>query len=130
MQRLDDVLSRNPHLTHIKTSVHDIPERLKEYDSSLFLVYNAKKNQVEIHSLENRLNTYCFKCPYPELDSRLLEMVRRGDMKGNGMKYMYELLNEEEKQIAQNEKDLREYTKDFAREHRSLFAKAKDELGL
>ena len=115
----------------VTSSVFDIPQRLRAYDKSLFIVRSLAKDTFEVHSTDNKGgSTYCFTVPYPQLDGRVIDIAMRGDMKGNGLRFMQDVLKEEERMIEQQEKERRNFTRDFAEEFRPLFKKAKDEMGL
>lgn len=130
MKTIHEAVNRKGHLKVIESNVFDIPQRLKDYDKNLFIVYNLKKDRFEIHSLENPFDSYCISIPYKELDERTLTLVRRGDMKTRGMSFINSVIREEEKRIEREEKEKREFLRDFAKEYRTLFSKAKDEMGV
>lgn len=64
-------------LTQLTTNVYLIPERLKEIDPHYFVVRNHQKGVFEIHHNNQPHTTYCLTVPYPELDCRTLELVRK-----------------------------------------------------
>ena len=79
------------HLTPIYTSSLSIPERLYEQDSALFVVLNAKTQRYELHSLNNKGNTFFMSVGVNELDGRLFEIVRRNDLRIRGNKILAEV---------------------------------------
>ena len=52
-----------------------ITSRLKEIDSSYFVVFNTKLNRYEIHSKRQAENTFCVGLPFSELDERTVNYV-------------------------------------------------------
>lgn len=71
--KLKDVLSRIKHISLVETNVYCIPERLREIDSSYFVIRNHKRGRFEIHSTDNVGSTYCFSVD--ELDQRTLNIA-------------------------------------------------------
>ena len=61
-------------LIKIFEDVFDITKRLKEIDSTYFVVFNTKKQKFEIHS-SNQKNSYCFTVPNNTLDSRAVSLA-------------------------------------------------------
>ena len=45
-------------------------QRLKEIDESYRVVFNLKKNQYEVHSIDQPYDTYSFAVPFSVLDER------------------------------------------------------------
>lgn len=60
----------------IISSVHNIPQRLKQIDKGYFLVRNHETQQYEIHHREQIGDSFCLTIPYKELDERTLQRVR------------------------------------------------------
>lgn len=81
---IQDIVSKNPHLFHIKSDVFGIAERLKEYDDNIFVLYNAKTQKYEVHSLDNKGNTFCFNVPFRQLDVRTVDFVRKFNVRTRG----------------------------------------------
>lgn len=54
-----------------------ICERLKEIDSSYYLVFNNDENRYEVHSTEQVGSSYCFAVRYDDLDERTLTYALR-----------------------------------------------------
>lgn len=116
---------------YVDSHANSVPQNLRRYDNDLFILYNFRKDKYEVHSLDNKgTETYCFTVPHAELDDRTIQIAIRGDMKGYGNKFLSQTLMEEEKLIAKQEKERKEFTRDFAREYQSLFKKAKSDMGL
>ncbi|MCL2675202.1 MAG: hypothetical protein FWE84_01235 [Firmicutes bacterium] len=63
--------------TVIKSDVLDICRRLKEIDRGYFVVRNHKKGRFEVHNRQQRGGSFCLALPYPRLDCRTLDLVRR-----------------------------------------------------
>lgn len=92
-EQISKRIAEKQHLILVETSVHNIPERLAEYDPDLFLVWNCKKRQYEIHSLANTTDTFCLHIPYNELDARVLLVVKRSDAKVRGHRVLFDELD-------------------------------------
>ena len=70
---------------------YDMNRRLREYDPDIFIVWNIRRQQFEVHSLGNRGNTYAFDVPDNRLDVRVEEAVRRGDLRVRGYRIFREI---------------------------------------
>ena len=121
--------SNHPYLMEIKTSVYHIPERLKEIDPSLFVVWNNRKHRIEIHSTENKGNTFYMALPFNELDSRVIDYVHH-NMKAREQGLLRFIDSHNRKIEEKNERDKRNWIKDVAEETRWFVKKDKEELGL
>lgn len=117
------LLADRPHLTPVFSSTHHIPERVKEYDDELFMVFNNRNSRFEIHTKYGGESTYNATVPYKALDERTMRWLWRNDIRVHGRGIHDRLLREEEQHNKRKEKESREYTKDFAREFQSEFAK-------
>ena len=108
----------------ITNDVYNIAKRVREYDDSLFIVFNTKSQKYELHSLDNKGNTFCMTIPYNQLDARIETLIRKGDIRNRGM----EIWREMEHHNEQLERQLRESHKRERRaliaDTRSLFAKS------
>ena len=62
-------------LIRIDTDCLFITNRLREIDSSYFVVFNSKKNQYEVHSKRQAKNTFCVGLPFSKLDERTIDFV-------------------------------------------------------
>lgn len=108
----------------VEDSVYEIPQRLKEYDKSFFVIYNTKVNKFEVHSSDNLFSTYCFTVPYPELDQRTIDIVMKNDTKKRGAREIeMELNKHNEKVQMEKDKNSRKWSEDVARETYSAFKK-------
>lgn len=124
-----DRIADRPHLIMYETSVCNIPERLDEYDSSFFLVYNLKESKFEVHSLDNQGNSYCFAIPYDEVDARVLSMVERNDLKKKSLNAIIREMDKKNDDLERhNERKRREYIRDAAVDMRSSFKKLAEEV--
>lgn len=117
------LLADRPHLLPVFSHVSDIPNRVKEYDPELFIVFNAKKQRYEVHSREAGETTYNATLPYKDLDERTLRYIRKNDIRVHGNAIFERIFRSEERAEKQNEKDRRKFTRDFASEFQSEFAK-------
>ncbi len=63
--------------TVIQSDTFFIGERLKEIDDSYFLIYNFSREKFEVHSSALSGSTYCLTVPYPVLDERIIDLVRK-----------------------------------------------------
>lgn len=57
----------------IKQDLYNICKRLKQIDSSYFVMYNKSTSKYEIHSSEQYGNTYALTIPYNKLDKRAID---------------------------------------------------------
>ena len=113
--------------TVLDDSVYEIPQRIKEYDDSFFIVRNHKSQKFEVHSTDNLFNTYCFTVPYDELDSRTIDIAMKNDTKKKGFREIErEIVEHEEKMEKEKEKKARDWANDVARETYSAFKKDLD----
>jgi len=70
---------------------YDITRRLREYDPALFVVWNAKRQRYEVHSLNHRGNTFACLVPNNRLDARVEETIRKGDLRVRGLRVLQEI---------------------------------------
>ncbi len=129
-RKLDQIHGRiKPYLIPIEHSLYDIPKRLEEIDSDLFVCLNTKTQRFEVHSLGNKGTTFCFSVPYDELDVRTIEVFRRSNLKTRSIKeIIWEMDRENELRERRNEARRRSEINAWAREHRSEFKKAAEEV--
>ena len=59
----------------IKCDCWFIAQRLKEIDSSYYIVFNLSNQKYEVHSYLQAKNSYCFTLPFNELDERTLNFA-------------------------------------------------------
>ena len=117
----------HPYLVHVTDSVNDIPQRVKAYNNSLFVVWNARTEKFEIHSHENKGSTYCFEVPHKTLDARVIEQIRRTDVRNRGMKIIEEMDESNRRLEEAEERKRKNWIEDVAKETRWHFKKAYDE---
>lgn len=88
---IKDRLRGKPWLKPIFSNVFCIPERLRRNDPNLFVVFNSLTDKYEIHSLENKGNSFSLQVPFEELDARIEEFVKKYDLRRHGRKIFYEI---------------------------------------
>ena len=102
---------------------------LEEIDFNLFVCLNTITQNFEVHSLANRGSTYCFAVPYNELDSRIIEIFQRSNLKTRNVKEIIRQMDRENEELElRREKHRRSETNAWAREYRSMFKKAAEEV--
>jgi len=79
-----NVLSDKAHLLPVFNNIYDIPQRLRDIDDTLFVVFNAKTQKFEVHSLEHKPETYAWEVPFEQLDVRTLRLARRNSLRMRG----------------------------------------------
>lgn len=117
------LLKGKPHLSPVFSHACFIPERVKEYDPDLFLVFNSSNDRFEIHSYEAGETSYNATLPYKSLDARTLRYIQRNDIRVHGMKIYDRINKSEEAHKKKKEKDEKSFVRDFASEFQSEFAK-------
>lgn len=68
---------------------------LEEIDFNLFVCLNTITQNFEVHSLANRGSAYCFAVPYNELDSRIIEIFQRSNLKTRNVKEIIRQMDRE-----------------------------------
>lgn len=111
------------HLKPVFTNVQDIPQRVKEYDPELFIVFNTKNQRFEIHSKDGGETTYNATIPYKDLDERTIRYIRKNDIRVHGMAIYDRIAKSEQQAKERKEKERKQFTRDFAAEFQSEFAK-------
>ncbi len=94
-------------LIEIKSDVMFVSNRLKEIDSSYYLVFNTIKGKYEVHSNNQIGCSYCLTCPNDALDERLLELTKK-TRRQNLNELIRKIDLENEKIQKQNQKKLME----------------------
>lgn len=92
-----DRLEGKPYLIPLYTNLYRIPERLAEYDERLFIVRNVQAQRYEVHALDNEGDTFAMVVPYKALDARIIERVKRSDIRMRGKDIFREIDEENEK---------------------------------
>lgn len=121
-------LGGKPHLRPVFDDTHNIAERIRDVDPTLFVVRNLKNDCYEVHSLEHRPSTYAWVVPYRCLDVRTLRRARKGNILMRGTAVFDEIDKHNAKQEASFKRDFDNEMDARAREARSLFAKAAWEM--
>lgn len=113
---IQDKLNKSPYLTLVRTSTCEIPERVREYDPSYFVVWNNRKNQFEIHSTDNVGDTFCMSVPWSELDDRVIKMLYKNDLRNRGSKIFEEIDQANEDLEKSKDREMKNYIKDISKE--------------
>lgn len=117
------------HLIVLESSLLHIPERLLEYDSDLFIIFNTKTQKFEVHSLANQGNTHCLTVPYEELDDRAINMFAKYDQRRRSFKAIIREIDRENEVMGKREaKNRRSELNAMAREVRPAFKKLAEEV--
>lgn len=122
-QQIYDRLSRKHHLIPIFSSVTHIPERLREYDENLFVVFNTKKQHFEVHSLANQGDTFGLTIPLNELDARTLYLVRKNNLRTRGKEIFREIDEHNERLEKANQNRRKDEIRDVAEKVHPAFKK-------
>lgn len=81
--RLNDyqaAVSTRPWLRVMESSVTQIPQRLAEIDPHLFLVFNQRQQQFEVHDAACPIPQLSYVLSAPEMDVRILQRVEMARM--------------------------------------------------
>lgn len=81
-----------------------ITSRLKEIDSSYFVVFNTKTNKYEVHSKRQAENTFCVGLPFSKLDERTIDYVQK--TKVENIEKIIESIEKNNKKIENNNKKI------------------------
>jgi hypothetical protein len=109
MYSIRETLIKKPYLTEVKTNVYKIPERLKDYDDSIYILWNKLRKKYELHSTDNKWGgTYCFDIPFNELDDRTIKLVIMGDMAIRPKEWAIEVEEKLEKSDKEEQKEVAE----------------------
>lgn len=121
-------LSGKEHLRPVFDDTHNIAERIRGVDPTLFIVRNLKNNCYEVHSLEHYPSTYAWVVPYRYLDVRTLRRARKNNILMRGRAIFDEIDKHNAKHEASIQRDFDNEMDARAREARSLFAKTAWEM--
>jgi len=80
----------------IQSDTFNIVSRLKQIDSSYFIVFNYRARKFEVHSKEQKGSTLCLVLPYSLLDERTLLHVKKTRSE-NRKQFLIEMEKENEK---------------------------------
>lgn len=109
------------HLQPLFFSTYDIPRRLREYDPALFVVFNANRQQYEVHSLNHVGHTYAADVPGNVLDARVETVIRQGDLRVHGKRVFAEIDAHNASVRARKKRDQKNFNEAAARELHSVF---------
>lgn len=112
-----------PRLIPLFDHVLDIPQRLYDYDPSLFVCFNKHTQRYELHSLDQEGDSFCATLPYKDLDARTLRWVWKNDIRVHGKDIFRRIEKSEEDFKKSKERQQRNWMQDIASETQSLFAK-------
>lgn len=115
-------LEGQTHLLPLFGSVYNIPERLFEYNPSLFICFNADTQRYELHSIDQEMS-FAAVLPYRDLDARTLRWVWMNDIRVHGTAIFDRIQKNEEKAERQREREFSNWVQSIGRETASLFAK-------
>lgn len=123
-------IADKPHLIWVETSTLRIPEAIAEYDPDVFICFNSASQRYEVHSLANKTHdTFNFSVEYEELDDRLLNHLKRHDLKRIRMKdLIWEMDQRNDQRERQNANHRRSDIEAWAKENRTRFKKFADEV--
>lgn len=81
-------LEDSPHLEPIFFTSNSFPQRVKEIDESCFIVFNNKREQFELHSMDSYFPSIegvtTHQMVLPDLEEKTLEKILYGSHKING----------------------------------------------
>ena len=86
----------------IKNDMFDICNRLKNIDSTYFILYDKTKGKYELHSSAQKC-TYCATIPYTKLDKRTIDFALK-TRRENISKLIFEM-EENNKKLEEKEID-------------------------
>lgn len=66
-----------PGAVIIENDLFSVVARLKSIDDGYFVVYDKTKHAFEVHNSRQRGDTFALSVPYPCLDVRTVDLVRR-----------------------------------------------------
>jgi|GEM_PF-1480945 hypothetical protein len=102
---------------------YDMVRRLREYDPAMFVVWNRRRQKLEVHCLNHPQNTYACDVPNNRLDARVEEEVRRGDIRIRGTAIFKEIDEHNERLEKRREREYQDFLKAAAVEMKPYFAK-------
>lgn len=114
---LQEYFTRHPYKVVIRDDVYDIGKRLREVDSSYFVVYDTFKEKYEVHSTDTQgATSYCFTVPFNELDARTITYAMETNVKLRGDKIIEEMEKNNEKIEKENDRKRKNLIEDIGRE--------------
>lgn len=115
-------VEHRPRLIPLFDHTFNIPQRLYEYDTNLFVCFNRHTQRYEIHSLEQE-DSYCTTLPYKDLDARALRWVWKNDIRMHGKAIFNRIEKSEEDFKKRKDREFKNWVQDVGSETQSLFAK-------
>jgi hypothetical protein len=123
-QKINEKIGHLPHLVPIISHVFDMPRRIKEYDSSFFVVFNKNRQKYEVHSLDYPMDdTLSCTVPYDELDERALHHIYDNDIRVHGDEIFRRIERSERLAEQRQERERKNWIQSLAKETQSMFAK-------
>ncbi|WP_144519649.1 2,3-dihydroxybenzoate--AMP ligase [Bacillus thuringiensis] len=101
--------------------IYRVEERLQEYDSHLYLMWNPKNGEHVI--MDGVLETSIMKIPqigFEELDSRIVDPIKRIHT-ANGFSAVQTVEDTESKRQQEQERQLQDLAEDYAKESKEAF---------
>jgi hypothetical protein len=118
-------IEKRKHLRPLFTNTNDIPQRIREYDPNMFVVYNTQTGFYEVHSMAHIFDTFATQIPFKVLDIRALWWLKMHSLKDKSIyEYASEIDEKNEKLKRQKAKQARNNTIDYIADHKSMIAKA------
>ncbi len=121
----NEVLSRlsgKPWLHPIFDDVHDICNRIREIDETLFIARNDLGPNWECHSTAHYPHTYAWIVPWKDLDTRVLDKARENSVERSAEAFAeIDKFNQRHEAMLARAFDTR--NDNLAREHQKEFAK-------
>lgn len=126
-RQVRDVLQRQElyHLIPMYDSTYEIPQRVNRYGRELFVVFNPKTQNYEIHSLEHDGHLPSIQCvlPYKNLDARVEIYLQKYDIRIHGQEIYREIDRSKERHEKAKARADRNMLRDVIGETQSMFAK-------
>jgi hypothetical protein len=112
------------HLLPVYSSIHNIPERVNEYNTNLFVVFNTMKQKYEIHSIEHGAGMDSYQCtvPYDRLDVRITWYLWENDLRVHGNEIFKRIEQGEQDHEKRNKRKFHNWAQDVASETRTMIA--------
>jgi hypothetical protein len=121
----NEVLSRltsKPWLIPVFSDVHDICNRIREIDPTLFIARNDLGPNWECHSTAHYPHTYAWIVPWKDLDSRVLDKARENCVERSAEAFA-EIDEFNRRHEASMQRAFETRNDNLAREHQKEFAK-------
>lgn len=112
-----------PRLIPLFDHALNIPQRLYEYDSSLFVCFNRQTQRYEVHSLNQELDSFCATLPYKDLDARTLRWIWKNDIRVHGKAIFHRIEKSEDDFKKRKDREFHNWVEDVASETQSMIAK-------